>query len=61
MIAARQADNAIVRRDVEEVRRSSETAAERIHDIAELIDSYVRRLLAPAAGGNAVQLPIWRR
>jgi len=41
---------------VEEVMRSGGAAAERIWNVAELIDSYVERLLTPAAGGNAVHL-----
>jgi len=40
----------------EEITRSGETASRRIQSVAELIDSYVERLLAPAAGGNAVHL-----
>jgi len=41
---------------VEEIWRDSDVAAERIGNVAELIDSYVERLLAPAASGNAVHL-----
>jgi hypothetical protein len=41
---------------VEEIMRSGKAAAERIWNVAELIDSYVERLLTPAAGGNAVHL-----
>jgi hypothetical protein len=41
---------------IEEVMRSGGAAAERISNVAELIDSYVERLLTPAAGGNAVHL-----
>ena len=41
---------------VEEVMRSGGAAAERIWNVAELIDCYVERLLTPAAGKNAVQL-----
>jgi hypothetical protein len=40
----------------EEIGRGGETAATRIQSAAELIDSYVERLLAPAAGRNAVRL-----
>jgi hypothetical protein len=40
----------------EEIARGGETAAMRIQSVAELIDSYVERLLAPAAAGNAARL-----
>jgi HEAT repeat protein len=40
----------------EEIGCANESAAKRIESVAELIDSYVERLLAPSAGGNAAQL-----
>jgi hypothetical protein len=40
----------------EEVGRSDQAALKAIHSVAELIDSYVDRLLSPVAGDNAVQL-----
>jgi photosystem II stability/assembly factor-like uncharacterized protein len=40
----------------EEVAHSGRRSAERIRSVAELIDSYIERLLNPAAGGNAVRL-----
>jgi hypothetical protein len=36
--------------------RSGDATATRVQSVAELIDSYVERLLTPVAGGNAVRL-----
>jgi len=40
----------------EEIGRSGQAAARAIHSVAELIDSYVDRLLSPVAGDNAMRL-----
>jgi len=40
----------------EEIGRSGQTTASSIHSVAELIDSYVDRLLSPVASGNAARL-----
>ena len=40
----------------EEIGRSGPTTASSIHSVAELIDSYVDRLLSPVASGNAARL-----